>query len=141
LWTVILFKALQKFLKGFFYLQEKYFMEFESIVPILYSTDVKRSIDYYMNELAFEEKWIWDELATFGGVSKNCVRIFFCLKDQGNRGTWICINVYNVDEYYEIIKVRGAKIISPPGNKEWYMREMLVEDPDGHIIRFGHGIE
>jgi hypothetical protein len=51
-------------------------MEFESIVPILYSTDVKRSIEYYINELAFDEKWIWDEPATFGGVSKGCVRFF-----------------------------------------------------------------
>jgi hypothetical protein len=33
------------------------------------------------------------------------------------------------------------KIVSQPQDKEWYMREMLVQDPDGHIIRFGHGIE
>ncbi len=79
-----------------------------------------------MNELAFDDKWEWDHPATFGGVNKGCVRIFFCLKDQGNPGTWIAINMDNVDEYYEIIKTRGAKILSPPGDKEWYMREMLV---------------
>lgn len=116
-------------------------MAFESIVPILYSNDVKRSIKYYMEQLAFDEKWEWDNHPTFGGVSKDCVRIFFCLKDQGNPGTWVAINMQNVDEYYEIIKARGAKILSAPADKEWYMREMLVEDPDGHIIRFGHGIE
>jgi hypothetical protein len=116
-------------------------MEFESIVPILYSANVARSITYYMNELAFDDKWEWDHPTTFGGVSKDCVRIFFCLKDQGNPGTWIAINVDNVDDYYEIIKPRGARIISPPGNKEWFMREMLVEDPDEHVIRFGHGIK
>jgi len=116
-------------------------MKFESIVPILYSADVARSISYYMNELAFDNKWEWGHPTTFGGVNKGCVRIFFCLKDQGNPGTWLAINMDNVDEYYEIIKVRGAKILSPPCDKEWYMREMLVEDPDGHIIRFGNGIE
>jgi predicted enzyme related to lactoylglutathione lyase len=116
-------------------------MEFESIVPILYSSNVARSIAYYMNELAFDDKWEWDHPTTFGGVNKGCVRIFFCLKNQGHPGTWIAINMDNVDEYYDIIKSRGAKILSPPGDKEWYMREMLVEDPDGHIIRFGNGIE
>jgi hypothetical protein len=116
-------------------------MEFESLVPILYSSDIKRSIDYYINELAFDDNWIWDKAVTFGGVSKGCVRIFFCLKDQGNPGTWLAINLDNVDEYYDVIKAKGAKILSPPDNKEWFMREMLVEDPDGHIIRFGHGIE
>ncbi len=116
-------------------------MTFESIVPILYSENVVRSLNYYMEQLAFDEKWEWDNPTTFGGVSKDCVRLFFCLKDQGNPGTWIAVNVDNVDEYYEVIKARGAKILSPPGDKEWFMREMLVEDPDGHIIRFGHGIE
>jgi len=116
-------------------------MAFESIVPILYSTDVVRSITYYVEQLAFDDKWEWDHPTTFGGVSKDCVRLFFCLKDQGNPGTWVAVNVANVDEYYETIKARGAKILSPPGDREWHMREMLVEDPDGHIIRFGHGIE
>lgn len=116
-------------------------MKFEALIPILYSSDIKRSIAYYMDQLAFDEQWIWDDPVTFGGVSKDCVRIFFCLKAQGNPGTWVAMNVDNVDEYYEIIKVRGAKILSVPEDKEWFMREMLVEDPDGHIIRFGHGIE
>ena len=116
-------------------------MSFESVVPILYSSDVTKSIKYYIEQLAFDEKWEWDNPTTFGGVSKDCVRIFFCLNYQGNPGTWIAINVDNVDKYFDIIKARGAKIVSPPQDKEWYMREMLVEDPDGHIIRFGHGIE
>ena len=115
-------------------------MAFESVVPILYSADVKRSIAYYMEQLAFDDKWEWGDIVTFGGVSKDCVRLFFCLNNQGSPGTWITINVENVDEYYETIKARGAKILSPPSDKEWFMREMLVEDPDGHIIRFGHGI-
>jgi catechol 2,3-dioxygenase-like lactoylglutathione lyase family enzyme len=116
-------------------------MIFESIVPILYSADVARSLAYYMDQLAFDEKWEWDNPITFGGVSKDCVRIFFCLKHQGNPGTWIAVNLDNVDEYYETIKARGARILSPPEDKEWFMREMLVADPDGHIIRFGKGIE
>jgi uncharacterized glyoxalase superfamily protein PhnB len=46
-----------------------------------------------------------------------------------------------VDEYYEIINNRGAKIKRGPVSQEWNMREMYVEDPDGHILRFGHRIE
>lgn len=116
-------------------------MAFESIVPILYSTDISRSIAYYMDQLAFDDKWQWDDPATFGGVSKNCVRIFFCLNNQGHPGTWIAVNMDDVDAYYEIIRTRGAIILLPPADKEWFMREMLVQDPNGHMIRFGHGIK
>ena len=59
-------------------------MTFESIVPILYSADVRRSLPYYMEQLAFDEKWEWDDPTTFGGVTRDCVKIFFCLKDQGS---------------------------------------------------------
>ena len=40
-----------------------------------------------------------------------------------------------------MIKDTGAKILSPPETKPWNIREMFVECPDGHIIRFGHNTE
>ena len=116
-------------------------MVFHHSVPILYSSDIKKSIDYYIEILEFDTKWMWDDPPTFGGVSKDRVELFFCKENQGNPGTWIAIMVDNVDELHESIKAKGAKIISPPRSMEWNLREMLVEDPDGHIIRFGHGIE
>ncbi|HEY6974914.1 MAG TPA: VOC family protein [Chitinophagaceae bacterium] len=116
-------------------------MKFEKSVTILYSEDVTRSVAYYMEKLGFDEKWEWDSPPTFGGVVKDDVEIFFCRKAQGNPGTWLCVVVDNVDEYYESIKDKGAKIVALPESKEWNMREMLVEDLDGHIIRFGHRIE
>jgi catechol 2,3-dioxygenase-like lactoylglutathione lyase family enzyme len=116
-------------------------MKFESLIPILYSSDIERSIEYYIEKLAFEKKWIWDDEKTFGGASKDCVELFFCKLDQGNPGTWLAINVDDIDEYYNIIKSKGATILSPPEDKPWNMREMLIRDPDGHIIRFGKRIE
>lgn len=112
----------------------------ESIIPILYSKDIVESIRYYTEVLGFESKWEWEEPPTFGGVDWGEIRLFFCKDAQGSPGTWICINVENIDEYYETIKARGATIIWPPDDKPWGLREMLVQDPDGHMIRFGQGI-
>lgn len=91
--------------------------------------------------LAFEDLWEWGEPTDFGGIVKDDVEIFFCLNDQGHPGTWVTIIVDDVDAYYEIIKPKGAMIMAPPDNKPWNMREMLVKDPDGHILKFGHRIE
>jgi len=113
-------------------------MRFNTIVPILYSSDITKSLTYYTDVLGFEDKWEWGSPPTFGGVHRNSVEIFFCEKGQGNPGTWLSIMVDNVDDYYERIKSKGATIISEPKSMEWGIREMLVQDPDGHIIRFGH---
>lgn len=113
-------------------------MKFDKAVPILYATDVSKSIAYFVDKLKFESKWEWDDPPTFGGVVRDDVEIFFCKDGQGKPGTWLAVVVDNVDAYYELIKDGGAKILAAPKTQEWNMREMYVECPDGHIIRFGH---
>lgn len=116
-------------------------MKFNKAVPILYSTDVARSLAYYTDVLGFEHRWDWESPPSFGGVVKDEVELFFCLEDQGQPGTWLSIMVDDVDAYYEDIKAKGAVIVMPPTDEPWNMREMLVKDPDGHILRMGHSIE
>jgi uncharacterized glyoxalase superfamily protein PhnB len=113
-------------------------MNIESVIPILYSDDILRSIKYYKEVLGFKEHWCWGEEPTFGGVVDGDTTIFFCRGDQGHKGTWLALNVDDVDKYYEAIKAKGAVILSEPDTKPWFMREMLVTDPDGHMLRIGH---
>lgn len=115
-------------------------MRFNTIIPILYSSNVTNSLDHYVDVLGFENKWDWGNPPTFGGLYKNGIELFFCENGQGSQGTWISIMVDDVDEYYETIKAKGATIVSPPESMDWGIREMLVKDPDGHMIRFGHSI-
>lgn len=116
-------------------------MKFEKSNPILYSEDIERSLKYYTEVLGFDDSWTWGTPPDFGGVVKDEVEIFFCLRDQGNPGTWLALIVDDVDKYYEQIKEKEAKILAPPISQEWNMREMYVEDPDGHVLRIGHRIE
>jgi len=116
-------------------------MKFEKSISILFSRNIGESIKYYKEVLGFEHSWEWGDPTDFGGIVKDDVELFFCLNGQGSPGTWMAIVVEDVDSYYEMIKEKGANILSPPESKEWNMREMLVQDPDGHIIRFGHRIE
>jgi catechol 2,3-dioxygenase-like lactoylglutathione lyase family enzyme/GNAT superfamily N-acetyltransferase len=112
-------------------------MIFKHGVPILYSEDVRRSLLYYTDILGFDGRWEWGNPPDFGGVHKDSVEIFFCEKGQGNPGTWFSVFVDDVDEFYHTIREKGAKILTTPENMEWGVREMIVEDPDGHRIRFG----
>jgi GNAT superfamily N-acetyltransferase len=112
-------------------------MIFRNSAPILYSSDIKKSIQYYTEVLGFDNEWTWDDEPSFGGVNKDSIQIFFCKNGQGHPGTWFAIVVDNVDELHQRIQTKGGHIVSAPENKEWGLREMLVQDPDGHIIRFG----
>ena len=116
-------------------------MKFEKAIPILYSTDVAASVAYFRDKLKFANSWTWDDPPTFAGLYDGTVEIFFSKGDQGSPATWIAVVVDDVDEYYEMIKDTGAKIISPPDTENRGTCEMLVECPDGHIVRIGHNTE
>ena len=53
-------------------------MNFQSAVPILYSSDIKVSIRYFTDVPGFTGSWTWDETPGFGGVDKGDVRLLFC---------------------------------------------------------------
>jgi catechol 2,3-dioxygenase-like lactoylglutathione lyase family enzyme len=110
---------------------------FESAIPILNVSSVPASISYYVDQLGFRLEWDWGDPPTFACVFRDKVRIFLCQGAQGAAGTWIAINVQNVDDLYEIYRNRGVTIRQKPTNFPWGMREMNVEDPDGHRLRMG----
>jgi hypothetical protein len=95
---------------------------------------------YYTGKLLFEKLWDWGDPPTFGAVRLGKAEIFFCLRGQGSPGTWLAIFLDDVDGYCHRIRRRGADVIFGPKDEPWGMREIHVRDPNGHVIRFGHGI-
>lgn len=110
---------------------------FEGAVPILSVKSVPTSIAYYVEKLGFIKEWDWGSPPTFGCVQRDQVRIFLCQGAQGSPGTWLSIFVHDVDDLYGDYQRRGAIIRQPPTNFPWGVREMNVEDPDGHRLRIG----
>jgi hypothetical protein len=110
---------------------------FHGVTPILNVSNFGASMEYYVNQLGFGQKWAWGEPPTFGCVVRDQVSIFLCEGAQGRPGTWVMIFVDDVDALHDDYKRRGAKILQPPTNMPWETREMHVEDPDRHRLRFG----
>ena len=115
-------------------------MIFKTVVPILYSRDVAAGVAYYTDILGFNGTFRWGDPLSFAGIIRDSVEIFFSGEGQGHPGTWIVIMVDNIDEYYDSIKSKGARTLRAPQTMEWGVREFLVEDPDGNIIRFGQNM-
>ena len=110
---------------------------FENAVPILNVRNVPASIAYYVEKLGFLKEWDWGTPPTFACVFRDNVRIFLCQGAQGAPGTWISVFVHDVDALHEDYKRRGANIRQAPANFPWGLREMNVEDLDGHCLRMG----
>ena len=105
----------------------------ETMFPILNVRSVTASIRYYVEVLGFKLDW---NGPAYASVSLDKHAIMLCEGGQGHPGTWIWIGVENVEALFAYYCARGASIHQELTNYSWAY-EMRIEDPDGHILRFG----
>ena len=108
----------------------------ESIIPILSVRDLAVSVRYYVEVLRFSLDWSDPETSTMASVSRDGKAIMLCQQSQGQAGTWIWIGVEDIEPLYRQYAARGVRFQEPPTSYPWAY-EMRVEDPDGHVLRFG----
>ena len=108
--------------------------QFECATPILNVKDMSVSLKYYVDVLGFKNA-DWGD-TNFTSVTRDNAGIYLCQGGQGVAGTWVWIGVEDVSALYEEYKISGANIRCKPENFPWAY-EMKVEDPDGHVLRFG----
>lgn len=105
----------------------------ENVIPILRVEDVEASRRYYTQTLGFSLDWDADTIIS---VSRDGKSIMLCEGAQGQPGTWVWIGVEDADAFFAEFVKNGARIHSPPQNFAWAY-EFAIEDPDGHVLRFG----
>jgi catechol 2,3-dioxygenase-like lactoylglutathione lyase family enzyme len=106
----------------------------EGVTPILRVRSLAASMNYYVRVLGF--KVDWHQPGIIASVSRDCCAIMLCEGDQGNPGTWVWIGAGDIEPLFEEYTSTGAKVRHRPTNYEWAY-EMQIEDPDGHVLRFG----
>lgn len=107
---------------------------FEHAEPILSVKSMAVSVTYYQDVLGFRNAPWGGE--SFTAVNRDGASIYLCQGDQGGPGTWVWVSVEDVAALYSEYQAAGARIRMAPVNHAWGY-EMQVEDPDGHVLRFG----
>ena len=105
------------------------------------------SLEHYTGALGFEIAWQWSDdqqfeggSPTFACVCRGDVSLFLAHQNQGAPGAWLHLNVASVEALAAMhaeFAASGAKVIEPPADRPWGMREMVVEDLDGNTLRIG----
>ena len=112
-------------------------VRFEGAVPILRVADLRASLAYYQDVLGFKRDWGGEgSFPLMASVSRDGAAVMLCQGAQGNPGTWVWFGVDDAVRLRDEVAARGAKIVLPPTNFSWAI-EIRVNDPDGHVLRFG----
>jgi catechol 2,3-dioxygenase-like lactoylglutathione lyase family enzyme len=118
---------------------------FSHAVPFVPVRDLKETINYYRDQLGFNEEWFWED--TDAGIRRNDLRLLFMHDPEfvsrinsNGRHFEICWFVNNVEEVYDEYKKKDIRIVSPLESKPWQMKEFTIEEINGYWIRIGAGI-
>jgi catechol 2,3-dioxygenase-like lactoylglutathione lyase family enzyme len=118
---------------------------FSHAVPFVPVRDLKETINYYRDQLGFNEEWFWED--TDAGIRRNDLRLLFMHDPEfvsrinsNGRHFEICWFVNNVEEVYDEYKKKDIRIVSPLESKPWQMKEFTIEEINGYWIRIGTGI-
>jgi ankyrin repeat protein len=117
--------------------KEQYANRFEHLVPILGVKNLAAAIDYYVDKLGFTKKWEWGDPADFACVVRDEVELFLSQNAEDASHSLITIFVQDIDALYQAYRKSGAIIRRPPTDMPWGIRNMTVDDLDGHCFTMG----
>ena len=111
--------------------------------PHFFVTNLKRSLDFYVDVLGFDRPKLWGEPPSFAMPRKDGY-IVMLNQEEGvtpnPNGKHSATDAYfwceDIDEYYSLIRKKGARILGIEERPLYGMREFEVYDPDGYRLVF-----
>ena len=105
-------------------------------------TDIAKSTEHYRDVLGFSVTFEYGTPAFYVCLCRDEVALHLLSAGQtsrlsGNGG--ICVFVRDVDAVHAELAARGARIVKPPQNYDYGMRDFDLIDLDGNQLTFGMG--
>ena len=113
-------------------------MKTRHAAPVFQVADLEASLKHYTEVLGFSPDF---RFGNYAGVTLGDVCLHLCGHTIHQRpiggGTVYIFCAEPVDAYYAELVSRGAKLIAPPKDYAYGMRDFIVADPDGNHLAFG----
>ncbi len=102
--------------------------------------DIAKSTEHYRDALGFTVTFQYGKPTFYVCLCRDDVSRHLVAADQTKRlpgNGSVCIFVKDVDSLHHELATRGAKVVKPPQNYDYGMRDFDVVDPDGNQLTFG----
>jgi catechol 2,3-dioxygenase-like lactoylglutathione lyase family enzyme len=111
---------------------------------VLTVRDIGASLAYYRDALGFAVTFEYGKPTFYVCLCRDEAALHLIAANEAKREPGqgaLCIFVDNVDALYAELVERKAKVLKPPANYDYGMREFDAVDLDGNKIFFGTGIK
>jgi catechol 2,3-dioxygenase-like lactoylglutathione lyase family enzyme len=115
--------------------------QLQRAMPVLDCTDMGRSLAFYRDKLGFDAA-TWGEPPSFAILQRGTVTLALACVETGEAAVsrnWAAyIYVRDADALHAELASLGVALPDPPTSRPYNCRDFVVEDPDGHMLAFGH---
>lgn len=104
--------------------------------------DIAKSIAYYRDALGFAVTFQYGEPTFYACLCRDEVNLHLLAAAETKRlpgHGGVCVFVEDVDALHAELAGRGAKVVKPPQDYDYGMRDFDVVDLDGNQLVFGMG--
>jgi catechol 2,3-dioxygenase-like lactoylglutathione lyase family enzyme len=123
-------------------------MKFKDSVPVISTSDVRATVDYYVRVLGFEEHFVFGEPPVYAGVQRDGVLLYVThdarmasVLKSGDLHPDIFLWVQDIDGMFQEHRRRGANIIEEVSDRPWDARQYVIEDPNGYRLKIAEPID
>jgi len=123
-------------------------MKCKDSVPVIATSEVRATVDYYSRVLGFKEHFVFGEPPVYAGVERDGVLLYIAhdlrlaaLIKSNDLHPDIFLWVQDVDALFAEHRERGAKIIEDVSDRPWDARQYVVEDPNGYRLKIAEPID
>ena len=117
--------------------------------PLLIVRNLKAAAAFYERVLGYQEPGFWGEPPTFCMLHRDEHDLMLAEADapdevrpNGRVGSWdVHLRVADLDAERGAILAAGGKIVEEKARTDYGMREIVIQDPDGHWICLGQDLE
>jgi len=103
-------------------------------------SDIAKGIEYYRDALGFKVTFQYGKPTFYACLCRDEIALHLLAAHETEQlpsHGGICVFVKDVDGVYAELAGRGAKVLKPPQNYDYGMRDFDVVDPDGNRLTFG----
>lgn len=104
--------------------------------------DIAKSTEHYRDVLGFAITFEYGNPTYYVCLCQDEVALHLLSASQTDRlpgNGAVCVFVRDVDAVHAELAARGARIVKPPQNYDYGMRDFDLIDPDGNQLTFGTG--
>ncbi len=112
-----------------------------SAATVFSVSDIEKSLAYYRDALGFAVTFEYGEPTYYACLCRDEVALHLRAVERPPGQAAVCIFVDDVDALHAELVTRGAKVVKPPQDYAYGMRDFDVLDLDGNEIVFGMGLK